>query len=347
MSYIFGDSFDLYGGGGDGAYYWDAFSITTLGPGRFPGGQAVGISMFSNLTKVANGSYKVHKFNLAMKVEASMFGPTGNGLSFYLYDGSAVQVSFAFAYNGDFYVWGGAFGGSTPLIGHWVKAYSYPDQWYSFEVEVVIDAVNGSVTVRRENSSTNDFQITGVNTQNGSANASADRIHISQPQAVFLQQALDDILWRADNTAPPWLGDVRTYIRLPNSDVSKQFTPTPSVPNNYQNVSELHDDKLTTYVSDNVVGHGDMYTVSGIPVVPNNVVAVTSRMYCQKSDTGSRQGVMQLKSGTTLVQSATDPLILHTFWGWVWRMDTVDPNTGTDWTNAAVDALQVGPYITA
>ena len=57
------------------------------------------------------------------------------------------------------------------------------------------------MTVRRENSSTNDFQVTGVNTQAGSSNAYANNITLCQPQDILNSMYVDDFLWRADNSA--------------------------------------------------------------------------------------------------------------------------------------------------
>jgi hypothetical protein len=343
--WIFGDSFDLYNVASDMNYYWDNTNVNNSFPiGRFPGGQAYSTSYEQYISKSSGQNHSIHKFNLAFLCPSGPFTPSsGNGASIYIRDAGVTQCAICFDNNVNINIYSGDAGGT--LLGQYANAHPYFDQWFVYEIEVVIGPT-GSVTIRRNNSSLNDYQLTGVNTQGGTANAYANQITIAQPQSVFYSHCVDDFLWRSDNASLPWLGDVRTYIRFPNIDINKQFTPTPTVANNYLNISEIHEDKLTTYISDTVVGHGDMYGISIIPLVPVSIVAITSRMYCQKSDAGSRQGVIRVKSGGITVQHS-NPILLHTVWGWMWRMDITDPNTGAAWTNAAVDSLQVGPLITA
>jgi hypothetical protein len=52
-----------------------------------------------------------------------------------------------------------------------------------------------------------------------------------------------------------------------------------------------------------------------------------------------------VKSGATEVGGADTAL--PTSYAWLNRVDAVDPNTAAAWTAAAVNALQVGPKVTA
>lgn len=116
-------------------------------------------------------------------------------------------------------------------------------------------------------------------------------------------------------------------------------------PSNATLVSEAQQDGLTSYVFDSVVGHADFYNVTDLPTVPASIIGVVTRGFVAKSDAGAKSAQLQLKSGATTVQSTT--LVLSTSFVYTSRVDTTDPNTGSAWTPAAVNAVQVGPYVTA
>lgn len=117
------------------------------------------------------------------------------------------------------------------------------------------------------------------------------------------------------------------------------ITPT----NNAEFVSETLQDGTTTYVYDSTVGHADFYNIAALSGTPASTIATIVRGYIEKSDAGSRFGTVQLKSGAATV---TAPSVnLSTNFGWAYRVDTVDPNTGAAWTAAAVNAVQIGPTV--
>ena len=109
-------------------------------------------------------------------------------------------------------------------------------------------------------------------------------------------------------------------------------------------VSEAQQDGLTTYVFDNVAGHADFYGLSALGSTPAAIIATTVRGYAQKSDAGTRTAAVRLKSGATTVASPAQTLTPSVF-QWLWRTDLVDPNTGAAWTQAAIDAAQIGPTV--
>jgi hypothetical protein len=110
-------------------------------------------------------------------------------------------------------------------------------------------------------------------------------------------------------------------------------------------VCELIEDGDTTYVYDATTGHEDLYDLANLAVTPTSIIAVQSRMFAKKSDSGSRNGQIRVKSGATEV-GGTDTA-LPTSYAWLNRVDAVDPNTSAAWTASAVNALQVGPKVTA
>ena len=114
---------------------------------------------------------------------------------------------------------------------------------------------------------------------------------------------------------------------------------------NASNVGEAAQDGDTTYVYDSTSGHEDLYDLDNLTTTPTTIIAVQSRMFAKKSDSGTRNGQIRVKSGATEV-GGTDT-VLGTNYGWLNKVDTVDPNTSAAWTASAVNALQVGPKVTA
>lgn len=117
---------------------------------------------------------------------------------------------------------------------------------------------------------------------------------------------------------------------------------TPTISSEF--VSETLQDGTTTYVYDSTVGHSDLYTLAALSGTPNSTVAVITRGFVSKSDAGTRNAALQLKSGGTTVQ--TPAPALSTTFGWLWRADTTDPATGSAWTAVGVNAAQIGPCVT-
>jgi hypothetical protein len=109
-------------------------------------------------------------------------------------------------------------------------------------------------------------------------------------------------------------------------------------------VSEAIANGDTDFVFDATVGDSDLYDMDDLPVLPAAIIGVVSKL-CKKSDAGARQGQVLLKSGATQV---TGPdTVLSSTYTYLYRVDAVDPNTGTTWTLANLNAVQVGQKVTA
>jgi hypothetical protein len=123
------------------------------------------------------------------------------------------------------------------------------------------------------------------------------------------------------------------------------ITITPTAAINAPMVADNAQDGATTYNYSSTVGQSDLYGISAISSTPASVVAVTTRAYLQKSDAGTRNVAVQLKSGSTTVSSTS--AALNTTWGWQSRTDTTDPATGAAWTAVGVNNAQVGVVVVA
>jgi hypothetical protein len=96
-------------------------------------------------------------------------------------------------------------------------------------------------------------------------------------------------------------------------------------------------------------GQTDLYTLQAVPstpFLPVTIIGVTTRGLFSKSDAGTRNATVQLKSGGTTVAGASTALPVGS-WQWISRNDLVDPATSAAWTAAAVNAALIGPAVTA
>ena len=125
--------------------------------------------------------------------------------------------------------------------------------------------------------------------------------------------------------------------------VGAQALLTTSV--NAMMVAEAQQDAAASYVYSATVGQTDQYALSDPASAPTTVVGVTTRGLFQKSDAGTRNAVVQLKSGGTTVESASTAL--NTTWSWIARTDLTDPATGAAWTPGGVSTAQVGARVAA
>lgn len=225
MSYCFGDSFDLYAAPADAvATYWDsgAGSNWTLVAGRFSGGQAFQTALAGTigLVKSSGSNDAIHHVVMAFRQTLVLSGTT---LGMYLTfgDGATAQCSIVLRSDGAILLTSG--GPAGTVLATWTGGVTAQNAWIAYEFEVVINNTTGSISARRNGSTSNDFTLGSLNTRGGTANNYASRLTIGMQSAVNAQQ-IDDVLWRSDASSVPWVGDIRAYVRMPASDASVQFS---------------------------------------------------------------------------------------------------------------------------
>jgi hypothetical protein len=225
----FGDSFDLYNATADMTLsYWDAgtgnASLQAVGSGRFTGSRCISSGSGGGLSLVKSSGQNdaIHHIVCSYKTADSLTG-AAIGFNFQLQDAGTTQCSVCFRSDGAIVLQSGTPGGTT--LATYTTAVTANNTWFAFEIEVVINNATGSMTVRKNGNTSNDFTLGSLNTRGGTANNYANRIAISGQNAV--NQLLDDVLWRSDPTSVPWVGDIRCYPRMPNANVSVQFSSGP------------------------------------------------------------------------------------------------------------------------
>ncbi|HJQ59429.1 MAG TPA: hypothetical protein VJ890_21155 [Vineibacter sp.] len=230
--YFFGDSFDLYALPADALLgYWDSGNANaTIVAGRFSGSRAFEYHPFSNgtivLQKSSGSNDAVHHLSMAIYYNLALAG-TSNALWFTLCDGATAQCSIVFRSDGAILLNSGAAGGTN--LATYTGAIPTTGVWNQFEIEVVINNTTGSIAVRKNGNTVNDFAAGSLNTRGGTANNYANRLTTGS-FASSLAQFLDDLLWRSDAASVPWVGDIRCYTRRPASDAAVQWSRSGSTP---------------------------------------------------------------------------------------------------------------------
>jgi hypothetical protein len=227
MTYCFGDGFDLYASAADAVpSYWDSVSgaPTMVAPGRF-GGQAIQFGSSGLFwTKASNVNDSVHHFVCAYRQTQAISGNT-LGLNFQLQDGTTNQCAVVFRTDGAILLTSGSAGGT--VLATYANAFTLVNQWFAFEIEVVIHNTAGSFAVRTNGATSNSFSATSLNTRGGTANNYANKL-ILEVQSFVGYPQIDDLLWRSDASSVAWVGDIRCFTRMPASDVSAQFARAPN-----------------------------------------------------------------------------------------------------------------------
>jgi hypothetical protein len=282
MAYFFGDGFDLYTQLTDCGSYWDGTfgSSVSLGistTGRFAGSRSLtGLLSLATpyITKTSGTNDAVHHLSLALQQTNALAGAT-SCIFFTLTDGATAQCTVIFRQDGTLLLQAGGAGGTT--LATYVGALTAINTWYQFEIEIVINNTTGSITVRKNGNTSNDFTATGLNTR-VSANNYANKIGLGCGNSTAFQ-FIDDFLWRSDAASVPWLGDIRCSTRMPAADVAVQFSPSnavgyPQTPyvNNIGYVLSANQARYSSFIA---MRTGTVSTIT-IPIV----VASTANLKC-------------------------------------------------------------------
>src|SRR4051812_399349 len=225
MAYIFGDSFDCYAVPADAITgYWDSGTAAgyTLAAGRFSG-QCIrnsGAAVF--LVKSSGVNDAVHHLVCAFQQATGALSGTTLGMYLQLSDGATNQVCIVFRSDGAILLTSATPAGT--VLATYTGAVTLINQWFAFEFEVVIHPTAGRFRVRKNNNTADDFDSGAtLNTRPG-ANSYANKLSFGQQATFGGNHLTDDLLWRSDASSVPFVGDIRTYVRMPVSDAAVVFS---------------------------------------------------------------------------------------------------------------------------
>lgn len=213
--------------------------------------------------------------------------------------------------------------------------------WHYIEMSATINSTTGNVVVKVDGATVLTF--TG-NTRNGGTSTNIDSVrfktgrYVNDPAASI---SIDD-LYICDNTGTTnntFLGDVKVQSMVPNSaGSSTQLAPTGSA-NNYANVGEVpYND--ATYNASSTIGQRDTYALSDLTAGTTTIMGTQSVAHMQKSDAGTANAKVALKSGASVYYDTTQSLGAAST-AYVQVRET-DPATSAAWTVASANALEAG-----
>lgn len=226
------------------------------------------------------------------------------------------------------------------LDGTQLATYTIPggvqNKWMYWEMSASIADAGGTVTVRLNGTQVMTF--TG-DTKNGGTSTNIDQVSFTGTGGSTSSFTDDIYICNALGSAPwnGFVGEIRVLSSLPTGvGASTQLTPTGSA-NNWDNANDTGTD--TTYNGSATPGLRDTYAMADISTTGSVLgVQVTSRML--KTDAGIGSMKPAIKSGATLAYGTTRVLAASAVT--YQEVLETDPNTGTAWTLAAINALEVG-----
>jgi len=284
-------------------------------------------------------------FNFAVRKPAAV--NADNLDRFKLLDGGTVQCSFRITSAGaiEFYR-----GDIATLLATYAGAFVAGGVWQHFQIKIRIHNTLGSIEVRRDGSDFNDFELIGTGgtpldtqtTANAYANSIDCNLAVQNPEA----RQYDD-LWIFDNTIvagepSDWIGDVRAWQIMPNSDSSVALSRSAGA-TNFSNVDEAIQSSVD-YVFGASPGLTDEYGNPGFAVpLPTDIFGLSVKMASLKLDAGPRMVGVRVRSGATVSDSAGIAPSTSV------RTDAIEydlnPDTGLAWTAAEIAAMTFGPRI--
>jgi hypothetical protein len=348
MAWLFADSFDFYAAIADAAAgHWDSSASWSISSTtRFSVGRAYQNGANANttfLSKATGSNDATVFFAVAFYYSAALSG-TVAALGLQLLDATTAQCTVVFESSGNIVLKSG--GANGTVLATYTSAFAQ-SVWAHFQIKVVINNTTGSISVRKNGATSDSYSASSLNTRGGTSNNYANKVAIVSGNTGSSTPIVDDLLVFNDSGAAPntWVGDVRALQLMPSGDTAQKDFSRSTGSTNCTLVDEAQQNGDTDYVFSSTSGQEDLYDLADLTATPTSIIGVQSRMFAKKSDTGSRQGQIRVKSGATEV-GGTDTA-LSTSYAWLNRVDTVDPNTSAAWTASAVNALQVGPKCTA
>ena len=355
MSVTLIDGFDTYNGSQTGlglgskwayAKFNNNTCSTDLVPGRFSGqalrlAEPVGgpaaagwLRAFGSPTSTVSYGFAYRSSNLAG--HSQTFVPMISAL----YDsvGGIWHILIAVSVDGRISAYRATGPNSGTMLGASVVGTIKPNTFHYVEVEMVCHDTSGRVRIVVDGVEV--LNVTGADTRNGGT-GTADTIVLAANSGDFVTANHDfDDLYVTDSALS--LGEKRVETLVPNADVTKTFVPNAGT-TNYTQVDDLPNTGDTDFVQGSNLGDVDTYAFTDLSANPQTIEAVQLIAYAKKTDASTRGIALQVKSGTAV---SDGPLTnLNATYAKIERLLTYDPNTGSAWTTAAVNALRGGPKV--
>lgn len=218
----------------------------------------------------------------------------------------------------------------------------FANTWQSVQAKLVISATVGSLAVRVDGVTV--LNLTGLNT--GTTNIGIIGLTSNNQSFSSFQACIFDNFWAFDdtgthsNTFPN--GRITVQTHYPAADgTDTAWTPNTGT-DHFACVDQTTSDDDTTYVSNLTPGDKDSYTVGTLTGTIVQVHGVKVSAVYRKDDVDPKTLHIFTTSGATTVESADiDVPLLYSSSS---QLFPEDPNTTAQWTEANVDAIEVGVH---
>lgn len=216
------------------------------------------------------------------------------------------------------------------------------DAWSFIEVDAYIDNAAGYVRLVIDGDEI--LNLTGIDTRNGGAVGTIDRLYLYCDTGGFPNVNLHyfDDLYILDDAGVEMnelLGPVRhDVVRPTGASGTNDFTPSAGA--NWQNVDDTTPDDDGTYNESAVDTDADDFVLANLPDDSLTIFAVTVRVVVKRADAGVANIATRLTSGATTEVSAT--AAVGASYEEVSTTYTKNPDGDVDWDDAAISALIAG-----
>jgi len=186
------------------------------------------------------------------------------------------------------------------------------------------------------------IELNNVDTRNGGTTGEADNLRLvggTVGGSIMYADdlALNDTTGARNNS---WVGNGRAALMVPNAAGDKTDL-TPSADANWQNVDEVPHDSDTTYNQSATVGHYDLYNLTSVTLESGEAInAVAALAVVKLAAAGDGDAQVGIKTAAedwaTAVPLGSDAYVMLD------KIYEVDPHDSAAWSQAKLDALQVG-----
>ena len=357
MTLLFADGFEGYTGGGNRTVLESVYSynpaIDTSEAGVLTTGRVTGKCVFINESSSSQvAAITGHILNVsAMSSSATwIVGYAFEALrqDFHYIDDRGPMLQFRDSVNSAMvtvYISAGNVSVVTGQISSNTKiglstARLFTNVWHYFEIKVTFSTTSGAVVIKIDGEEV--LNATGVTspTMPGSGELKPTQIILGNGGTII--QMLTDDLYICDDQGTvnnDFLGDIGIRRLDPTvNGTTNQFTANTG--DNFAAVNQDNPDGDTTYVESSTVGHNDLYVIddaSGTPATINALQVVATA----KSDDGGTKGGRNMVLSNSLEGLGSEYALTSSYVPYQSIHET-DPNGGAAWTEAGVNAAEIG-----
>ena len=221
------------------------------------------------------------------------------------------------------------------VLGSPSAAVILPNQWHYIEMQAKLHDTTGFGIVRVDGVEV--INVTSVDTKQAGTKTVFDNFTIRVPVGNTL---IDDV-YVMSGAGDAFLGDCRVETLYPSGNgTTNQFTGSDGESvDNYLLVDESGVPSVADYVLSSVAGQQDLYAFGDLGATSQAVLGVQPIFHIAKTDTSARAFRPLVRRGVTTVGPVTQ---LDTAYRNYNIAYPTDPETGSAWTIANVNALQAG-----